>query len=95
MQLLEITVNMHFGKYDAGDKIVVKGKDGIPLESYWRKKVTDSKRDNCISIKRWGLSHSKAEDKLMRVNNTKTSPSLPKKRTQKTPKSHSRGCNND
>lgn len=45
-----IKLNYALRGYKKGAKINIKTKDGVPIDSYWRERLKDSKTDNCIEF---------------------------------------------
>lgn len=48
---LQIIVKTHFGKHNPGDRIIVDSENGVALNHYWRKKITEARVNNCVSVK--------------------------------------------
>lgn len=89
-ELLEITINMHFGKYNPGNVLTVKSNNGIPVDQYWRKKLATAKRNNCISAKIVGIP---LEKEVIPLKNDDVK--VPKKRTRNSSKENLEELKND
>lgn len=51
MKIRQLKLNAKLLGNEAGSVIKVKCDDnGVPLESFWRKRVEDSKTDNCVEF---------------------------------------------
>lgn len=87
----EITINTHFGKYNPGDLVVVATENGFALDRYWRRIISDAKKNNCVSVKVRGTTHKPRKNtKTTSVKSTtkvgkqdSQSPQKPKKGSQK------------
>ena len=47
---MKIKINTDLMNYKEGDIVDIKSNSGVPLDRYWRRRIKDSKIDNCISI---------------------------------------------
>ena len=47
---MKLKVNIPMNGKKEGDIVVVKTKGGIIIDKFWRKRLQDSKLDNCVSI---------------------------------------------
>lgn len=47
---MRIKLNVALKGYRKGQIISIKSENGKPLELYWRKRLRDSKKDNCITV---------------------------------------------
>lgn len=48
---MRIKLNVDFGSLGlAGTIIVLEDDNGIPLSKYWRRRLEDSKTDNCCEV---------------------------------------------
>lgn len=59
---IKIKLNTPLRGLPEGTIVSVKTNKGIPVDSYWRRRIKDSKHDGCVSIVK-KLSPSKAETK--------------------------------
>lgn len=48
---MKVQVLKPFSQYKAGEIVGVEAdRDGMPTEKFWRKRLHDAKRDNCIRV---------------------------------------------
>lgn len=47
---MKIKLNTDLNGYKSGQEITIKSENGIPLDSYWRARVKDSKLDGCLNV---------------------------------------------
>lgn len=47
---MKLKLNRNLALYEAGDIVEVEAVDGVPVNSYWRKRLKDSQFDNCVEI---------------------------------------------
>lgn len=57
---MKIKLNVALGGFPAGQQIEISAINGIPKDPFWRARVKDADRDNCITILK---SKSKKESK--------------------------------
>jgi len=51
MSYIKIKLNIDLGKYKKDSILKIKVDDkGAPLERYWRSRLNDSKKDNCVEV---------------------------------------------
>ncbi len=51
MNKVELKVNRSMNGVHAGSVIKIEvSRGGIPIDPFWRKRVRDSKRDNCVEV---------------------------------------------
>ena len=68
MNTLSIQTNVNILNYPAGFIVTVEcDADGIPLDSFWRKRLRDSEIDNCCEILTAKPSKTKNEDTNDRI----------------------------
>lgn len=46
----DLRINADFMKYRKGAVISVKVDDGIPIDSFWRRRLKDAEFDNCVEF---------------------------------------------
>lgn len=47
---LELQLHAALKGHAAGTRIKVPAVDGVPTERYWRRRLNDAMRDNCVSV---------------------------------------------
>jgi len=47
---VKIKVNKDLFGFKKGETFTIEDDKGIPLDSYWRKRLKDSEFDNCITV---------------------------------------------
>ena len=47
---MKLKLNRNLALYEAGDIVEVEAVDGIPVNSYWRKRLNDAQFDNCVEV---------------------------------------------
>ena len=47
---MKLKLNTNLLSHKKGDTIEVQDENGIPVDQYWRKRLKDSVKDNCVSI---------------------------------------------
>lgn len=47
---MKLKLNRNLALHEAGDIIDVESVDGVPVNSYWRKRLNDAQFDNCVEI---------------------------------------------
>lgn len=47
---MKIKLNTALLTHKKGDEITIADNNGIPIDEYWRKRLSDSNIDNCISV---------------------------------------------
>ena len=47
---MKLKLNKNLALYEAGDVVDVEAVDGVPINSYWRKRLKDSQFDNCVEV---------------------------------------------
>ena len=57
---MKIKLNVDLGGFIAGQEIKLDAINGIPKDPFWRARIKDADRDNCITILK---SKSKKESK--------------------------------
>lgn len=51
MKIIQIKINRDLGKHKKGTQLKIEvDKNGIPLDQYWRNRLSDSKIDNCCEL---------------------------------------------
>lgn len=48
MEIKQFLVKKPLKNFKAGQKISIKFKNGLPAESYWRRRLIDAQVDNCL-----------------------------------------------
>jgi hypothetical protein len=47
---MKLKLNRNLALYEAGDIIEVEAAGGVPVNSYWRRRLNDAQFDNCVEI---------------------------------------------
>jgi len=47
---MRIRINKSFAGFRAGDTIEVSHIDGVPRAAFWRRRLADSLKDQCVSV---------------------------------------------
>lgn len=47
---MKLKLNADLRGFKSGQTITVKDTGGIPLDPFWRARLKDSERDNCVSV---------------------------------------------
>ncbi len=47
---MNIRLNTDLLGFKSGQEITIKDKGGIPLDLFWRNRLSDAKIDNCITV---------------------------------------------
>jgi len=47
---MKLKLNRNLALHEAGDIVEVEAVNGVPVNSYWRKRLKDSQFDNCVEI---------------------------------------------
>lgn len=45
-----IKINKKLKSHEIGDEIKLESVNGVPVDYYWAKRLSDSKIDNCITV---------------------------------------------
>ncbi len=48
--MIEIKINKRMANHAVGDIVSVPGDDGVPLETFWRRRLIDAEVDGCCEI---------------------------------------------
>jgi len=49
-KMMRIKLNTPLAGFPVGHELEIEHKKGVPLDSFWRKRLKDAKIDDCISI---------------------------------------------
>lgn len=47
---MKLKLNRNLALHEAGDIVEVEAVDGVPVNNYWRKRLSDAQFDNCVEI---------------------------------------------
>lgn len=47
---MKLKLNTDLGGHKAGQTITVIDRDGVPIDIFWRNRLKDSERDNCVTM---------------------------------------------
>ena len=61
---MNIKLNQSFKGLPVGSELSIDSVGGIPVDSFWRKRLKDSVIDNCIEIVKNQYKSKKVEHKL-------------------------------
>jgi len=66
MKTIRLTINQVSG-YNSGDTIVIDVDDSnVPLDSFWRRRLQDSKIDNCVTVTRTKAQKKPADQEAIK-----------------------------
>lgn len=48
---IKVRINKRIGDYNVGDEVrIATDESGVPVESFWRRRLSDAERDDCVTI---------------------------------------------
>ena len=56
---MKLKLNTPLRGYKEGQTIEVKDVDGVPVDRFWRDRLKDSERDNCVTV----VKHKRSSNK--------------------------------